>query len=127
MNRVRSIAVWVLHILLTAMFAFQGAGKLLSSPGWVSRFKAWGYPDNFYLVIGIIELICAVLLLIPKLAGFGSLVLIIVMVGASVTHVRLGEAQIMTTLILMALLGVVAYVRRSNFMQLRTKFRKQDS
>ena len=112
MNRVRSIAVWVLQILLAAMFVFQGVSKLLSSPGWVSRFKAWGYPDSFYLVIGVIEVGSAVLLLIPKLAGFGSLILIIVMVGATFTHLIHGEPQVITTLILMALLGVVVYVRR---------------
>jgi uncharacterized membrane protein YphA (DoxX/SURF4 family) len=119
--------MWVLHILLTAMFVFQGVSKLLSSPGWVSRFRAWGYPDNFYLVIGVIGVVSAVLLLIPKLAGFGSLILIIVMVGATFTHLIHGEPQVITALILMALLGVVVYIRRSSFTQFRTKFRKLNS
>ncbi len=127
MDRVKSIAVWALHVLLSAMFVIQGISKLLSSSSWVSRFKGWGYPDSFYLVIGVIEVVSAILLLIPKLAGFGSLILIIVMVGASVTHLIHGEPQIITTLVLTALLSIVAYLRRSNFTQLRTKLRKHDS
>ena len=118
MNHVRSIAVWVLHILLVAMFALQGIAKLASSPGWVSRFKAWGYPDNFYLVIGAMELVGAVALFIPRLAGFGALILLAVMAGATITHLAHGEPQIVTTLILMALLTLVAYIRRSNFTRL---------
>jgi len=118
MNQVRSIAVWVLHILLAAMFALQGIAKLASSPEWVSRFKAWGYPDNFYLVIGAMELVGAVALFIPRLAGFGALILLAVMAGATITHLAHGEPQIVTTLILMALLTLVAYIRRSNFTRL---------
>ena len=124
MNRVKSIAVWILHILLAAMFSVQGVAKLASSPSWVSRFNAWGFPDNFYIVIGVIELLCGVLLFVPKLAGFGAVVLIIVMVGATITHLIHGETQVVTTLILMTLLGIVGYIRRSNFSQLRNLFSK---
>jgi len=118
MNRIRSIAVWVLHILLAALFALQGILKLTSSPGWVSRFRAWGYPDNFYLFIAVIELAGAVALLIPKLAGVGALTLIAVMIGATITHLLHGESQVITTLILMLLLTLVVYVRRSNLSNL---------
>ena len=119
MNRVKSIAVWILHILLAAMFSVQGVAKLASSPSWVSRFKAWSYPDNFYIVIGAVELLCGVSLLVPKLAGFGAVVLAVVMVGATITHLIHSETQVVTTLMLMIMLGVSAYIRRSSFSQLR--------
>ncbi len=124
MNRFKSIAVWVLHILLAAMFSVQGVAKLASSPSWVSRFKAWGYPDNVYIFVGVIELLCAMILLVPRLAGFGALILIAVMVGATITHLIHGEIQVVTTLILMTLLGIIGYIRRSNFSQLRNLFLK---
>ena len=118
MNRIKSIAIWVLRILLAAIFALQGIVKLTSSPGWVSRFKAWGYPDNFYLLVGAIELAGAVALLIPRLAVFGALTLLGVMIGATITHLVHGESQVITTLIVMALLAIIVYVRRSNISHL---------
>lgn len=86
MSRFGSIAVWVLQFVLAAFFAVQGAVKLAGSQNWVFRFNGWGYPDGFYLVVGLAELSGAIVLLIPRLAKFGALLLIAVMVGATATH-----------------------------------------
>jgi len=126
MNRFRSIAGRVLHILLAVMFAVQGFAKLAGSPGWISRFEAWGYPDQFYLVIGFVELAGAVLLLIPRLAGIGALLLIAVMVGATATHLVHGEPQVITTLVLMMLLLIILSIRRSVLTQLFGMFKKKE-
>jgi uncharacterized membrane protein YphA (DoxX/SURF4 family) len=110
----KSVAVWVVQILLALLFALQGIIKLTSAPAWVARFKAWGYPDHFYLAVGLGELVGAILLLIPRLARFGALILMTVMIGAAATHLLHREPQVITTVILMALLGVVLYVRRQS-------------
>jgi uncharacterized membrane protein YphA (DoxX/SURF4 family) len=112
MNRFRLMAVWVLQFVLAAFFAMQGVVKLAGSHGWVARFSRWGYPDRFYLVVGLAELAGAVILLIPRLARFGALLLIAVMAGAAATHLIHHEPQVVTTLVLLALLGVVLYLRR---------------
>ena len=112
MSSFRLIAVWVLQVVLAAFFAMQGAVKLAGSQTWVSRFSKWGYPDRFYLLVGLAELSGAILLLIPRLARFGALLLIAVMVGATATHLIHHEPQVVTTLVLLALLGAVLYMRR---------------
>ena len=112
MNRFKSICGWVLQLLLAALFAIQGIMKLSGSATWISRFRAWGYPDRFYFVVGLAELLGAVLLLIPRLAKFGAVMLIVVMVGATATHLIHRERQIMTTVILATLLAIVLYMRR---------------
>src|SRR5260370_3324199 len=86
MNRLKSIAVWVLQFLLAALFAIQGIVKLNGSPAWIARFRGWGYPDHFYFAVGLAELLGSILLLIPSLAKFGALLLIVVMAGATDTH-----------------------------------------
>ena len=86
MDQFRSLAIWFLQFLLAALFAIQGIMKLTRSPAWISRFNAWGYPDHFYLVVGLAELLGAIVLLIPRLTKFGALMLIVVMGGAAGTH-----------------------------------------
>ncbi len=112
MKSFRLVAVWFLQFALAALFAIQGAVKLGGSTVWISRFGAWGYSDHFYLVVGLAEVSGAILLLIPKLAKFGALLLIAVMIGATVTHLIHHESQVATTLVLTALLTVVLYLRR---------------
>jgi putative oxidoreductase len=110
-SRFKSICCWVLQLLLAAFFAIQGIVKLSGSPAWISRFRAWGYPDRFYFVVGLAELLGAVLLLIPRLAKFGAVMLVAVMVEATATHLIHGEPQ-MTTVVLATLLAIVLYIRR---------------
>lgn len=112
-TRLKSIAAWVVQALLAALFTVQAFVKLRGSPAWISRFRGWGYPDHFYIVVGIAELLGAIALLIPRFARFGALLLIVVMAGATVTHLLHREPQIATTLVLLFFLAVVLYQRRS--------------
>lgn len=113
MSKTRAIALWALQVVLTLLFLAASVPKLMSSPGWVARFRGYGYPEKFYLVIGAIELLGAVALLIPRVAAYGATVLITVMIGATVTHWRHSEApRAVVTLALVLLLAIVAYARR---------------
>jgi putative oxidoreductase len=107
MNRLKWIVVWILRLLLAILFAIQGIIKLNGSPGWISKFSGWGYPDHFYLAVGVAELLGAVGLLIPRLANSGALLLVVVMIGATATHVVHRERQVITTLVLLAVLVTV--------------------
>jgi putative oxidoreductase len=105
--RLKFVVCWTLQILLALLFAVQGVVKLMGSPNWIARFNRWGYPHDFYLVVGVAELAGAALLLIPKLSKFGAVLLSVVMIGAAGTHLLHHEPQVATTLILLALLGTV--------------------
>jgi hypothetical protein len=50
-----------------------------------------GYPADSVLVIGVIELVCLVLYLIPQTSVFGALLLTGYLGGAIATHVRIGS------------------------------------
>lgn len=112
MNRFKAICGWVLQVVLAAFFALQGIIKLKGSPGWIAHFRAWGYPDHFYLVVGIVELLAAILLLIPRLANLGALILLAVMIGAVATLVIHHEHNIMVPVVPGILLATVLYLRR---------------
>ncbi len=122
MSRPKSIAIWVLQILLVFPFLAAGILKLLSNPAWIARFRAYGYPEKFYLLIGLVELLGALALLVPRLAAYGATVLIAVMIGATVTHLLHSEAsRALVAAVLMVLLGIVAYARRPDFVGRKQK------
>jgi len=118
MSKTKTIALWLLQVLLTLPFLAASIPKLTGSPGWVARFKGYGYPEKFYLLIGAIELLGAVSLLIPTFAAYGATALITVMMGATVTHLRYSEGpRAAVTLALILLLAIVAYARRPGFIR----------
>ncbi len=118
MSRSKTVLLWVLQVLLAALFLMSSIPKLTSHPGAVEMFANYGYPENFYLLVGAIELLGAICLLIPKVAGYGASALIVIMIGASLTHLVNDEVpQVLFTGTLMILLAVVGWVRRPEFVR----------
>jgi len=65
--------------------------KLLQLAPAVQGTTELGYPANTVLVIGVIELVCLVLYLLPRTSVLGALVLTGYLGGAIATHVRVGS------------------------------------
>jgi len=107
--RLKRITLLVLTILLALFFALQAFVKLTSLPAWVSGFRAWGYPEHFYLVVGAAELAGAVLLLVPKTRVYGAGLLMIVMLGAAVTHAVHRGPQFFVVVVIFGLLLSCAF------------------
>ena len=113
-GRGRTIAVWVVSALLAALYVFAGVSKLSGAPEAVEGFARAGYPGWFRLLIGVIEVIAGVGLLIPRVAFYAAGVLGVVMIGAINTIVWSGDLGpvVMVPIACLALLGVVAFLRR---------------
>lgn len=77
---------WIVRILLALAFTLASLGKLTANPGVVEMFTQFGFPDGFYLLIGVLELAGAVLLLIPKTRKIAVMLLAIIVIGAAGTH-----------------------------------------
>ncbi len=86
MIRAKQYASWAIRILVSIGFILASVGKLTKSERVIQMFQNWGYFDGFYLFIGVVELSFAVLLLIPRTSVYSAYVLIILMVGATATH-----------------------------------------
>lgn len=79
----------------------------------IERFRHWGFPDKFYLVIGVFKLLGAIGLLIPRMSGYAAAGLIALMIGAAATHLINGEGlQVLRPLIFIVFLALVVYLRR---------------
>ena len=112
MRIVKLVGVWALQIVVGLLFVMLGVMKF-RDPSWVRNFVRWGYPDGFYMVIGVLEAAGGVAVLIPSFASYGALLLMSVMTGAALTHLVHGETQrFMVPVVYLLLCGGVAWVRR---------------
>lgn len=82
---------WVLTILPVLMLLFSATGKFLKPAGMEEGLKSIGWRMDQLTGLGIIELSCTILYLIPKTAVLGAILLAAYMGGAVATHVRVGE------------------------------------
>lgn len=112
MSKGKTIASWIIQVLIAGLFLMMGSQKLMSDPETVANFTRWGMPDKIYLVIGFFEVLGAIGLLIPRVAGLAAVGLILVMGGALFTHLTHNEmGMAMLPLVVMILLGVIVYLR----------------
>lgn len=111
----KNVVLWILSILLTAMFVMSGSGKLINPAQFGAAFVNWGYPTWFATVIGIVEVVAGIALLVPRVAFYAAGVLAVVMAGAVFTHLKTaGEApRAAVPAVLLILSVVVALMRRS--------------
>jgi putative oxidoreductase len=72
-------------IALAIVFGFSGMAKLLGAELMRERFAAWGYPDVFMLVVGMLEVAGAIGLLIPRIASLAAIGLAMLMAGSVYT------------------------------------------
>lgn len=109
----KNIVLWIISILLTAMFVMAGSGKVFSPAQAGQMFVNYGYPAWFAMVTGLTEIIGGILLLVPRVAAYAAGALVVVMAGATVTHLKTaGEApRALVPLVLLILSAVVGVAR----------------
>ena len=89
-----SKAVWAGRIisgLAVAFLAFDATFKLFAPPTAVESTTALGYSADVLVPLGIIQLICLALYLIPRTALIGAVLWTGYLGGAIATHVRIGN------------------------------------
>ncbi len=113
---------WVLQGLLAVAFLMAGGMKLAQSKEKViASGGKWAndFGPATIKVIGVVEILCALGISLPKLLGHGYLLtsfsamgLMAIMVGAFVTHLRRKETPFLfVTAILFCIAAAVAYLR----------------
>ena len=115
-HRVLNLALWVLQALLAFVFLYSGASKFVPHGiYWIELFAKIGIGQWFRYFTGGLEVICAVLLLIPITTAIAAALLACIMVGAVLTHLfilRDASAAIFPAFPLLILIAV-AWNRRS--------------
>ena len=78
-------ALPVLALLVSAVMKFVKPAAV------VEGFTHLGWPERYALGLGIVELGCSVVYLIPRTAVLGAILMTGFLGGAIATHVRIGE------------------------------------
>jgi hypothetical protein len=87
-------ALWVGRILsgLAVLFLlFDATLKVLLLPVAVQGTRELGYPETVILGLGIVQLVCLVLYLVPRTSVLGAVLWTGYLGGAVATHVRIGH------------------------------------
>ena len=113
-----NIAVWVLQGLLAVVYLLHGWLMLSPPANMVEQMNA-AFPRAFQIFLGVAEVLAAIGLTLPgitriwpRLVPLAAAGLMIVMVGATVLHLKRGEySSAATTAVLLVALTFVAYMR----------------
>jgi len=89
----------ILSALPTLLLCFSGVMKLIQPAGFAEQAAPMGYTANVLFWVGIVELICTLLYVIPQTAVFGAILLAAYLGGATATHVRVGDVFVMPVLV----------------------------
>ena len=96
----------VLSALPVIAMVLSGAMKLSHAPQlvlqWTTKF---GYPESELTLIGLLEVACAVIYVIPRTAVLGAVLVTAYFGGAVATHVRISDPSA----ILVIVLGIFAW------------------
>ncbi len=93
---------WVISAFPVAMLLLSAAMKLAKPAPIVEDMAKHGYPEDVILGLGVVELVCTVLYLVPQTSVLGAILLTGYLGGATATHVRVGELN-------QALMGAIPF------------------
>ncbi|MEJ0040215.1 MAG: DoxX family protein [Gammaproteobacteria bacterium] len=104
-------AVWsgrVLSALVVVFLLFDGIVKFMMIQPVTDAFNELGYPVKHAILIGAIDVACAVLFAIPRTAVLGAVLMTGLLGGAISTHVRI-DSPLFSNTLFGVYLGLIAW------------------
>ena len=109
-SKTKQIVGWVLAGLVAALFLFSASGKLMANEEALKMATNFGLDAGSFKMLGIVELVAALLFLYPRTGVLGTLLLAAYMGGAIATHLEHGDS-IVAPCVIQAVLWIVAVFR----------------
>lgn len=100
--------VWagrIVSALPVLMLVMSAVMKLTKSTAAVEGLAHFGFNPNVLIPLGIVELACTILYVIPQTAVLGAILLTGYLGGATATHLRVGEPFIAPVIV-----GVIVWL-----------------
>jgi hypothetical protein len=91
---VSKTALWtgrIMSALPVLMLLMSAVMKFLKPPPVVEGFAHLGLPESLAIGLGVLELACTVVYVIPRTAVLGAILLTGYLGGAILTHLRVGD------------------------------------
>ena len=109
-EKTKKFIYWVLTGLISFVFLGSAIGKFTANEEALKMAANFGLDARTYTLIGVVELVCLILFIIPRTGIIGTLLLAAYMGGAIATHLEHGES-IMAPCIIQTFLFLVAFYR----------------
>jgi hypothetical protein len=110
---VSKASLWTGRVMTTLpalTLMFSGAMKFRDSPEIAKGFEHLGIPLSHAVRLGILEIACTLVYLIPRTSVLGAILLTGYLGGAIQTHVRIGE-PVVTHIILGVMIWAGIFLR----------------
>jgi len=82
---------WILSILPCLLLLMSASMKFIKPAGFAEGLEHMGWKESSMTVIGIVEIVCVILYLIPQTSVRGAILIVAYLGGAVATHVRVGD------------------------------------
>jgi hypothetical protein len=92
-------AGYVLNVLSALFMLFSVVGKFLKPEGMEANINHLGWRMDQMTALGVVELACIALYLIPRTAVLGAILLTAYLGGAVATHARIGESYVIPIIV----------------------------
>jgi DoxX-like family len=109
-TKTKNIINWVLTGLVGLIFIGSAFGKLTGAADALKMAESIGIDPYTFTIIGVVELISALLFIIPRTGDLGTLLLVAYMGGVIATHVEHG-LPVIAPVIIAAFVWIVAALR----------------
>jgi len=90
----------VISALPVLLMLLSAALKLIKPAPVVQGFARVGYPESLMLSLGILEILCCVVYLIPRTSILGAILMTGYLGGATATNVRVGDPSFLLPVLL---------------------------
>ncbi len=86
-----AIGRWAMAIFPALVLLVGGLSKFTAADTWEADFESWGYDVRLVPVLGVVEILAAIAMVIPKTRFYGAGLIVAIMLGASVTRFLAGQ------------------------------------
>jgi len=93
-SHISKTALWtgrVMSALPVLLVLFGSVVKLMKTASVVEAFVRAGIPERLIIPVGIIELVCVIVYLIPQTAVLGVILMTGLLGGATITNLRISD------------------------------------
>ena len=112
-TKTKNIITWILAGILAFAFFGSGITKLLGVEMQIKNLESWGYPLWLRFPIGLVEVVFAIALLIPKYRKIIIYGIFIWTLAAVITHLQAGQSNMIAAPILFGVIaGVILFLSK---------------
>src|SRR6266700_3290451 len=120
-TQVSSKRLWagrIISALAALLLLASGMMKLLKLTAVIVGMAHYGYPEHLILYIGVLEVGCTIVYLIPRTAILGAVLMTAYLGGATATNVRVGDPSFIGPVLAGVLVWAGLYLRDKRLSEL---------